>query len=109
MFSAAHIHPPITRAMREEALRRLTEERAKFVEWIMPDGTRMSMVTGHVHVDDLRCEYGYAVVLKGYDRFGWPTGHPDSPATTPTETSARQFSQAMKQRFPKILAKLARS
>lgn len=77
---AEEAHPRITKERRAAALARLAEERAKHMMIDFGRGPE-PVATGEIRLDDAMAESGYAVVPRGYDRFGWPKGHPDSPAT----------------------------
>lgn len=78
---ASLIHPPITVAERGAALERKGIEDAKHMFIDMGDGQgAIRFATGVIYYPDLRLIHGYAAVLVGYDRWGWPVGSLESPA-----------------------------
>jgi hypothetical protein len=76
----ARYFPRITREEHEAAKARVAAERAKYMVLRLPDGEQIKMATGVVGWRDITAASGYGVWLSDYDRFGWPKGHPESPA-----------------------------
>lgn len=60
---AKQAHPPISREAHIAARQRLD----------------LANGDDPVAVSDLIPAHGYSLVMEGYDRFGWPKGHPESP------------------------------
>jgi hypothetical protein len=77
----AAIFPRISRQEHEAAKDKVARERAKFIEIRFTDGTAVRFCNGLILWADLQAAGGYGVHLDCYDRFGWPKGHPESPAT----------------------------
>lgn len=76
---AARAHPPITVEQHRAAVARIQAQQAKVVEFVLPDGELVRSAAGAIDVRDIQLAQGYTYVIVGYDRFGWPMGHPDSP------------------------------
>ena len=74
--------PPITREEHEAAKARIAAEREKFITLVFPDGKEIKWQTGEVSHFDLIRANGYGVFIGDYDNYGWPKGHPESPATS---------------------------
>lgn len=65
-WMAAKVHPRITVEEHLAAVERI-QEAQKAYPWAVID------------FNDLRPAQGYVFRITGYDTFGWPSGHPDSP------------------------------
>lgn len=79
---AAHVHPPITVEQHRAAIARIQAQQAKVVEFVLPDGELVRSAAGAIDIRDIQYAQGYGFVAIGYDSFGWPMGHPDSPRAT---------------------------
>lgn len=71
--------PPITVEQHRAAIARIQAEQAKVVEFALPDGEIVRSASGKINIRDIQHAQGYGFVAIGYDSFGWPMGHPDSP------------------------------
>ncbi|MDR7061207.1 MULTISPECIES: hypothetical protein [unclassified Sphingopyxis] len=76
---AAHVHPPITVEQHKAAIARIQAQQAKVVEFVLPDGQLVRSAAGAIDIRDIQHAQGYTYFIVGYDTFGWPLGHPDSP------------------------------
>jgi hypothetical protein len=79
----AQYFPRISIQQHAYAKAKVARERQKVMLLQFPDGTRLPVCNGQYSWDDLRAAEGYGCWVKGYDRFGWPEGHPESPASQP--------------------------
>lgn len=71
--------PPITVEQHRAAIARIRAEQVKVVEFVLPDGELVRSAAGAINIRDILHAQGYGFVAIGYDSFGWPMGHPDSP------------------------------
>lgn len=72
---------PILRDEHEAATRRLDPTNHVYKTIRLPDGGVMEWLTGTVDFNDYKRRDGYAIFPSDQDRFGWPNGHPESPAS----------------------------
>ena len=88
--------PPITRAEQAAATHRLDPDNWPFrmIDW--GDGPT-KFYTGMIDGKDYSRRDGYLICVEGRDRFGWPKGHPDSPAT-PAVSQAQSGHEAAEPR-----------
>lgn len=82
----AHFFPRISIQEHAYAKAKIARERQKFMLLVFPDGTRVPVYSGEYSWDDLRAAEGYGVTIEGYDCFGWPKGHPESPVNIATHS-----------------------
>lgn len=72
---------PISRADQSAARDRLNPDNWPFILVDIGGGTA-KFYPGTLDARDYTLRDGYVIHPSGTDRYGWPVGHPDSPATT---------------------------